>query len=395
MTASLFTPTPAQLAARLHREPGFVFFDTALPGPDSVSLVASRPSQIIQGQIQAHWEVLANALAERSGSPGFAAGWIDYDGAFCFGFYDSVARFHHATGRWSGPIPEGRPDAEPAPRPGPLRFAPSMAREDYLRIVRRAQEHIAAGNIYQVNLAARWSAPWPGGDPFAFYAALRRCSPAPHAAYLSFPQRTILSSSPELFLKIDGRHIVTRPIKGTRPRGATAATDARLAAELSASPKERAELIMITDLERNDLGQVCAYGSVQASEVLKLERFEQVFHAVSTVEGELRPGIDAASALRACFPGGSITGAPKKRAMEIIAALEPVPRGLFTGAIGYFGFDGSCQFNIAIRTVAIARGEAHFHVGAGIVADSDPEAEWDETLHKAAGILTAAEAMGE
>lgn len=395
MSSSASTPTPAQLAARLYREPGFVFFDTALPGPDSVSLIATRPSQILNGNIKNDWALLTNALAAHSGSPGFAAGWIDYDGAFCFGFYDAALRFHHATGRWSGSIPETFPDGKPAICPGSLRFTPSMTRTDYLRIVRYAQEHIAAGNIYQVNLAARWSTPWPGGDPFAFYAALRRCSPAPHAAYLSFPQRTILSSSPELFLKLDGRRIVTRPIKGTRPRSSNPAADARLAAELTASPKERAELIMITDLERNDLGQVCAYGSVRASEVLKVERFEQVFHAVSTVEGELRPGVDAVTALRACFPGGSITGAPKKRAMEIIAALEPVPRGLFTGAIGYFGFDGSCQFNIAIRTVAIERGEAHFHVGAGIVADSVPEAEWDETLHKAAGILAAAEVAGK
>ena len=147
---------------------------------------------------------------------------------------------------------------------------------------------------------------------------------------------------------------------------------------------------MITDLERNDLGQVCEYGSVQVSELLKLKRYEQVFHLVSTVEGHLRNGVDHVSALQACFPGGSITGAPKKRAMEIIAELEPVERGLYTGAIGWFGFNGTSQFNIAIRTLIIENGEAHFHVGAGIVADSDPSAEYEETLHKAGGILLAA-----
>jgi para-aminobenzoate synthetase component I len=196
-----------------------------------------------------------------------------------------------------------------------------------------------------------------------------------------------------MFLHIRDRQIRTRPIKGTRPRHPDPATDARNAEELLASPKERAELIMITDLERNDLGQVCEFGSVVATELLKLEAFQQVFHLVSTVEGQLRPDIDHIKALRACFPGGSITGAPKKRAMEIIAELEPEPRGLFTGAIGYIGFNGTSQFNIAIRTVVIEDGIAHFHVGAGIVADSIPAQEWQETLDKAAGILLAAESL--
>jgi aminodeoxychorismate synthase component I len=265
-----------------------------------------------------------------------------------------------------------------------------MQREDFMARVERAQEYIAAGDIYQVNLSHRFAAPWSGGDSFAFYRELRRCSPAPYAAFLSLPGRDVLSSSPELFLEINGRQIRTRPIKGTRPRRSDPEEDARSARELVASPKEQAELIMITDLERNDLGRVCDFGSVRASEVLKLERFAQVFHLVSTVEGSLRGDVDHVAALRACFPGGSITGAPKKRAMEIIAELEPVPRGLFTGGIGYFGFNGTSQFNIAIRTVVIESGEAHFHVGAGIVADSQPAAEWQETLDKAAGILLAA-----
>lgn len=392
--------SPAEIASRWRGEPGLVFFDTALvPAQgDPVSLIAARPSLIVSGRTPEDWERLRRELAERQVPaagpipPGFAAGWIDYDGAFCFGLYDRLMGFRHRTGQWTtvGASPAWLGASSPGSTKGPIQFTPSMAREDYMRRVERAWEYIAAGDIYQVNLAHRFSAPWPGGNPWAFYAALRRSSPAPHSAYLSLPGRTVLSSSPELFLKIDGRRIVTRPIKGTRPRHADPQADARSARELAESPKERAELIMITDLERNDLGQVCAFGSVHASEVLKLERFEQVFHLVSTVEGELRPGVDAATALRACFPGGSITGAPKKRAMEIIAELEPVPRGLFTGAIGYFGYDGGCQFNIAIRTVAIEEGEAHFHVGAGIVADSDPAAEWEETLHKAAGILKAA-----
>jgi para-aminobenzoate synthetase component I len=203
----------------------------------------------------------------------------------------------------------------------------------------------------------------------------------------------VLSSSPESFLKMSGRAVCTRPIKGTRPRRADATADEKSAYDLITSPKEIAELIMITDLERNDLGQVCEFGSVTVPELLTIERHEQVFHLVSTVEGRLRPDVDHLAALRACFPGGSITGAPKRRAREIIAELEPEPRGLYTGAIGWIGFNGESQFNIAIRTVVIEDGCAHFHVGAGIVADSKPEREWQETLDKAAGILLAAERM--
>jgi anthranilate/para-aminobenzoate synthase component I len=190
---------------------------------------------------------------------------------------------------------------------------------------------------------------------------------------------------------MSGRAIRTRPIKGTRPRRADATADEKSAYDLITSPKEIAELIMITDLERNDLGQVCDFGSVHVPELLKLERFAQVFHLVSTVEGRLLPGMDHLSALRACFPGGSITGAPKKRAREIIAELEPEPRGLYTGALGWFGFNGESRFNIAIRTAIFEESQAHFHVGAGIVADSVPEKEWQETLDKAAGLLLAAD----
>jgi aminodeoxychorismate synthase component I len=268
-----------------------------------------------------------------------------------------------------------------------------MRREQFCQTVARAQDYIAAGDIYQVNLSYRFAAPWHGA-PAALYGALRECSPAPHAAWIETRQRSVLSASPECFLDLSGRRIRTRPIKGTRPRRAETDADERSAFELLTSQKEIAELVMITDLERNDLGQVCDYGSVTVRELLKLERFQQVFHLVSTVEGRLRPEVDHVTALRACFPGGSITGAPKKRAREIIAELEPEPRGLYTGAIGYFGYNGESQFSIAIRTVVIEHGVAHFHVGAGIVADSVPEREWQETLDKAAGILSAAERMG-
>ncbi len=275
----------------------------------------------------------------------------------------------------------------------PLAFAPTITRRHFCGMVGRAQDYIGAGDIYQVNLSHQFVAEW-NGDPMDFYAALRHYSPAPYSAYLDLGGRVVASSSPESFLRMSGSHIATRPIKGTRPRRADPNADEKSAYDLITSPKEIAELVMITDLERNDLGQVCDYGSVCVKELLKLERYEQVFHLVSTVEGRLREDVDHVTALRSCFPGGSITGAPKKRAKEIIAELEPIPRGLYTGAIGYFGFNDESQFNIAIRTVVMEGGRAHFHVGAGIVADSIPEKEYEETLHKAAGILMAAEACG-
>ncbi|MCX6967907.1 MAG: aminodeoxychorismate synthase component I [Verrucomicrobia bacterium] len=409
--------TPAEVAARCCHLPGMVFFDTARDcvNSDAVSIVAASPAFVTIGRTDADWTALRDAVGARQGAAdpqgnvprGFAAGWVEYDGAFCFGFYDRLLAYRHAEGRWvsvGGAYAEwadmlaagdeagaSQTFAVPSWSLGTRGFVPTMQRGDFLRSVERAQEYIAAGDIYQVNLSHRFTAPWSSGEPFAFYEALRRASPAPHAAFLALHGRSVLSSSPELFLRISGRHILTRPIKGTRPRRPDPAADAASAEELVASPKEIAELIMITDLERNDLGQVCEFGSVTATELLKLERFEQVFHLVSSVEGRLRPEIDPVTALRACFPGGSITGAPKKRAMEIIAELEPEPRGLYTGAIGYFGFNGTSQFNIAIRTVVIEDGTAHFHVGAGIVADSQPECEWQETLDKAAGILLAAQ----
>jgi len=325
-----------------------------------------------------------------------AAGYVNYDGSFCFGFYEDMLVYLHADQSWlaTGNLASrmGIPTQSTAVE-NPS-FTSHTTRADYCRMVSAAKEYIAAGDIYQVNLAHRFTASWNGGA-LRFYEALRHYSPAPHAAYMDLGGRQILSSSPEMFLQMSGRSIRTCPIKGTRPRHADPDADELSAYDLITSPKEIAELVMITDLERNDLGRVCEYGSVHARELLKLERYEQVFHLVSTVEGRLREDIDHVAALQSCFPGGSITGAPKKRAREIIAELEPEPRGLYTGAIGYFGFNGESQFNIAIRTVVIEEGIAHFHTGAGIVADSVPYKEYEETLHKAAGILMAASRMGE
>ncbi|MBI1909493.1 MAG: aminodeoxychorismate synthase component I [Deltaproteobacteria bacterium] len=272
-------------------------------------------------------------------------------------------------------------------------FLSNFTHEEYLRAIRKIKDYIAAGDCYQVNLSQRFQTKY-GGDPWDLYLRLREVSPSPYAAYLNGGDFQILSSSPELFLRVraDGGApllVTTRPIKGTRPRGKTPEEDARLKEELVMSRKDRAELLMITDLERNDLGRVCKKGSIQVSELYRAESFSNVHHLVATIEGELEEGKDAVDCLKACFPGGSITGAPKIRAMEIIRELETVPRGVYTGAIGFIGDDQSAHFNIAIRTLTLKEGNAFFHSGGGIVADSDPEAEYQETLAKASGIMRA------
>jgi para-aminobenzoate synthetase component I len=264
----------------------------------------------------------------------------------------------------------------------------NCSRADFLSAFERAQRYIRAGDIYQVNLSHRLAAvcDFTGWELFERLLAV---SPAPFAAYLDCGDFQIASSSPEQFLRLSGLHITTRPIKGTRPRSADTTRDAQLAYELQTSPKELAELVMITDLLRNDLGRVCEYGSVHVPELAKLERFAQVQHLVSTVEGRLRADVTHFAALASTFPGGSITGAPKFRAMEIIDELEPIARGPYCGCHGYLGFNRESQLSISIRTAIKQAGIAYFNAGAGIVADSVAEAEYAETLAKAQGFLSA------
>jgi para-aminobenzoate synthetase component 1 len=264
----------------------------------------------------------------------------------------------------------------------------NLSREDFISKVQRAQKYIRAGDIYQVNLSHRLTANCEFSG-WEFFEKLSAVSPAPFSAFLDCGEFQIASSSPEQFLRVSGSQIVTRPIKGTRPRDADATRDAQLAYELQTSAKELAELVMITDLLRNDLGKVCEFGSVQVPELAMLEKFAQVQHLVSTVEGRLRNDVMHFAAFASCFPGGSITGAPKFRAMEIIDELEPISRGSYCGAIGYLGFNRESQLSITIRTAICAREKIHFNVGAGIVADSNPEAEYEETLAKARGFFVA------
>ena len=284
--------------------------------------------------------------------------------------------------------------ASPAVRddPAPVGHAPesNFSRAEYEAGVSRIREYIAAGDVYQVNLAQRFHAPFRG-SPLALYRRLRARNPAPFGAYLDFAGTIVTSISPERFLRFDPqtRLVEARPIKGTRPRDATAARDSALARELLESEKDRAENVMIVDLLRNDLGKVCRAGSVTVPKLFALESHPTVHHLVSTVTGVLADDRDAFDLLRAAFPGGSVTGAPKIRAMQIIAELERSPRGVYCGAVGYVSATGAMDFNIPIRTIVLRDGMATFHAGAGIVWDSEPAAEYQETLAKARTMMEA------
>ncbi|HEY6221252.1 MAG TPA: aminodeoxychorismate synthase component I [Candidatus Eisenbacteria bacterium] len=336
------------------------------------------------------------------------------------GFYDVVWAWNRGTGEaWcvSTGLPEGdagareerarerllnhwrileaapaRPAVSPAgsvvARAHRPRATSNFTRDAYLRMVERALGHIAAGDIYQVNLAQRFRVESAPPLP-QLYRSLRNASPAPFLAYLSLADGGIASSSPERFFRVEGNRIETWPIKGTRPRGGTPAEDLGLAKALQASDKDRAENVMIVDLERNDLGRICEIGSIRVPALFEVSSHSNVHHLVSRVEGRIRPGVKPVDIIRALFPGGSITGAPKIRAVEIIDDLEPAQRGVYTGAIGYWDVSGNCDWNIAIRTIVATGGAASFHAGGGIVADSTPEAEYEETLVKAAGMMLA------
>lgn len=302
------------------------------------------------------------------------------------------------TDQWKQ-ILDQSPDVTPSQIPHAstktqLTWSSNPNRDTYIQSVVKAQEWIGQGDIYQVNLARELCATmhW---DAVTCYRQLQAMSPAPFSGFINEGSFQILGASPESFLRMDGRHIQTCPIKGTRPRGTDAQTDAQLAYELQSSEKERAELLMITDLLRNDLGRVSEFGSVTTPDLMRLERYPQVHHLVSTVEGTLKKEISHLKALYHCFPGGSITGAPKFRAMEIIEALEPETRGPYTGSMGYLGFNQTSQLNIIIRTAIKHRENISLHVGAGIVADSDPEAEFQETEDKAAGFFASFASLAE
>ena len=264
----------------------------------------------------------------------------------------------------------------------------NFTKEEYIKTIEKAKKYIKSGDIYQVNLSQRFKVPMKR-DVFQLYETLRTINPAPLASFLNFGDIKVISSSPERFLKKEGRMVETRPIKGTRPRGKNALEDKNLMGELISSIKDRAENLMIIDLERNDLGRICEYGSVKVSEFMACEKYATVFHLVSTVRGILRKDVGPIDCLMNCFPGGSITGAPKIRSMEIIEELEPVKRSVYTGSVGYIDFNGNMDTSIAIRTIIVKDRVAYFQAGGGIVYDSDPEKEYQETLDKAKALIEA------
>lgn len=331
-----------------------------------------------------------------------------------FGIYDTVVAFDHlrhtlavlahddaaAPGdaeRWidrvfaalDAPLPPFAPAHE-----GTVETRPNGTPEEYMARVSRARELIEDGDCIQIVLAQRFDVK-PAPDPLALYRALRHVNPSPYMFLLETAEATLVGASPEPFVRVEGGKVVMHPIAGTRPRGADDAEDAANEAELRASEKERAEHVMLVDLARNDIGRVSLPGTVRVKELMRVDRFSHVMHLTSVVEGELKPELDALDAFRACFPAGTVSGAPKIRAMERIAELEPDQRGPYAGAVGYLGFDGALDTCITIRTAVIAKGVCRIQAGAGIVADSDPAAEEAETRAKARALLRAIELAGE
>lgn len=309
-------------------------------------------------------------------------------------YQDALLRVEEIIKRLSSPssIPpmfsEGSCGQE---RKKPVEIRYEMKKEEYESIVRRAKEYIAAGDIFQANLSQRLSAEIGKIDPWSLYKILKNINPSPFASFLEFDDYHIVSSSPERLVKVNGNIVETRPIAGTRPRGKDSNGDREMRSELLLNEKERAEHIMLIDLERNDLGRVCDYGSIEVDELMVTEDYSHVIHIVSNINGKLAKGKDCFDVIRAVFPGGTITGVPKVRCMEIIDELEPVSRGPYTGSIGYISFSGDVDLNIVIRTFVIKDGVAYVQAGAGIVADSDPEREYYETLYKAEALIKTLE----
>ena len=301
---------------------------------------------------------------------------------------EAVDAIREVRARLAGPLPR-HPDAPLPERPEPS-FEPNMPREAFEAMVARIVEYVHAGDAFQVVPSQRWSAE-PGVEPFSIYRGLRAVNPSPYMYFLDFEDFQVVGASPEPLLTITGRHASTRPIAGTRPRGATAEDDARIAEELLADEKERAEHVMLVDLGRNDLGRVCEYGSVHVEQLMAVETYSHVLHIVSSVAGTLREDVGPMDALGAVLPAGTLSGAPKVRAMEIIDELEPVKRGAYGGAVGYLSYAGELDFCICIRTVVVKDGVAHVQAGGGTVADARPDYEYEESRSKARGVVRAME----
>jgi para-aminobenzoate synthetase component 1 len=397
--------TPYEAAAAFHDEEYFAFLDSSRVEADQgrYSILAWRPRAVVRIRDEDPFPAIERLLRSQTG--GGVIGYFSYDlfrfleqydkltavddlklPDCCLMAYDDVFVFDHQTNRWNREIPHRTAVRAPRCIIGPPQS--NITREQYTAGVEKALEYIGAGDIYQVNLSHRFTHSF-AGSPFRLFSALRQVSPSFYGAYLNCGDHAVISSSPELFLRQYGRTVETRPIKGTRPRGQSPQEDRVLKKELLNSAKEAAELTMVVDLERNDLGRVCKYGTVEVTQHRYIQELPSLFHTVSTVRGRLRDEAGTVDVLRAMLPGGSISGCPKIRAIEIIDELEPVRRHVYTGAIGFIGPKDDVRLNVAIRTMTVARNRLYYHVGSGIVADSVPEKEYDETLQKAAGMQQA------
>jgi para-aminobenzoate synthetase component 1 len=448
-------PSPVEACARFLDLPYPLLLESARPGTDVArySFLAADPWQVLRdgpdpfGTLATTLQQLrVERVPDLPRFQGGAAGYLGYDLCqvlerlpsprfddlglpdLCLGLYDWTLAWDHVLGKtWlfstglpergaaavrraatraeavkerlagpvrssvSGtpPVRSARPPTHPVPELAGL--ASTFSRPQFEAAVARTREYILAGDIFQANISQRLET-LLADSPFELYRRLRERNPAPFAGYFDIGSAQVVSASPERFLLLTGDRVETRPIKGTSPRGLSPRHDAALGEALAESEKDRAENVMIVDLLRNDLSKVCRDGSVEVPELCRIERYATVHHLVSTVVGRLREGLGAVDLLRATWPGGSITGAPKVRAMEIIAELEPTRRGVYTGSLGYLSFGGDMDTSIAIRTFVVTGGRAYVQAGGGIVADSDPAREYDETLDKARGMAAALEA---
>ncbi len=410
--------SPCEVAAAFHKRDHFAFLDSSRNDAEQgrYSILAWDPKAVLRTGDDDPFARLDTFLDTPSAA---AIGYFSYD-LFRFlepyeslkaaddlhlpgcslALYDVIAVFDHHRGVWTfeGESEEKierrvreierahAPDSSERWHAGPAES--NLSPRDYKQRVERALHYIAAGDIYQVNLSQRWSHRFEG-SAFGLFSKLREVTPSFYGAYLNCGNHAVISSSPELFLRREGSMIETRPVKGTRPRGKTKEQDAALEQELLDSKKEAAELTMIVDLERNDLGRISEYGTVEVMDHRYVDRLPTVFHTASIVRGRLRANATVTDILRATFPGGSISGCPKIRSIEIIDELEPVRRHVYTGAIGMIRPNGDLALNVAIRTMTVANGRVYYHAGGGIVSDSIPEKEYDETLHKAVGMQRA------
>jgi len=357
--------------------------DTAAPAldlPDALFLLVD--TVVVFDHARHRLILLANAHVEEGDDVGHA----DVEAAYV----DALQRIDRLAEKLLRPLPAVPSRRWGATHGNGLETQSNVTVERYQAMVRQAKEHIAAGDIFQVVLSQRFSR-HTSAHPFAVYRALRMLNPSPYMFYFNFAplDLQVIGASPEMHVRLEDGVASVRPIAGTRRRGSSPTEDAALAAELLADPKERAEHVMLVDLGRNDIGRVCEYGSVHVRDLMTIERYSHVMHIVSHVEGRIRPGLDAYDLMRATFPAGTVSGAPKVRAMEIIEELEGQRRGLYAGAVGYFSYDGSMDTCIAIRTMVMQGDRVYVQAGAGIVADSDPAAEYQESVNKASALLVA------